>query len=99
MKLKRYLTEGMMDEDKWDKKFESIGNKYQRTYKKTINQMIKTGYNSGIYQSWDDISYYAMSNAGVEKLSNEQVYTMKFLKDYETSLYAILDQAKEDLGQ
>ena len=97
MKLKRYLTEGMMDEDKWDKKFDSIGSKYQRMYKKTITQMIKTGYNSGIYQDWDDISYYAMSNAGAEKLPNEKIYTMKFLKDYESSLDAILGQAKEDL--
>ena len=97
MRLKRYIIEAMMDEDKWDKKFDSIGNKYQRTYKKVISQMIKTGYNGGIYQSWDDISYYAMSNAGVEKLSNEQVYTMKFLKDYESSLDAILDQAKSDM--
>jgi hypothetical protein len=95
--IEKYLVEATMDEDKWDKKFDSIGNKYKRMYKNVINKIFKTNYNGGIYQDWDDISYYAMSNAGADRLSDEQLYTSKFLKDYERSLDAILEQAKEDL--
>ena len=96
MKLYKYIKEGKISEEEWEKRIDKIAksyfSKYQNLIKKIINNKEKQYYH---YQSWDDIVSYAMDNVHINHVNDQ--FTTKWLKEFESSLDAILSQAKDDL--
>jgi hypothetical protein len=94
MRLKQYIVENM-DKEKWEKKFDKINSYYERVYKDVIKKIIKNSQGQYYYyNSFEDISSTAMDNV---PSTVKDIFTTKFLRDYESSLDAILSQAKEEL--
>ncbi len=97
MKLRAYLKEKKkMDKDLWERKMGKINSRYQKLYKDIIKVIIRSRENQYYYYNdFDDISSYAMGNVPTKHV--DEMYSKKFLEDYESSLDAILSQAEADL--
>jgi hypothetical protein len=88
----RKITESkQMDEDVFWKKAEAIDKKVKRQYKKEIHDLIHSESDAAyIYQSYEDIAYYAMENA----MPGENNFTKKSLDLYANGLESIITETK-----